>query len=209
MSKAEKGGLGKMLSKESVWIGLFAFFVVAGCLTIGLLAERRGDAVAGIVNVVVLAVLVSVTYWYAKQTNAIAEATRRQADASMQMAEEMKAARFAALRPIIAIRWVGSRPGKEISISFTNIGSGPGLNLSFYLTHPKCRFEFKHDRYTVIGVGEKYRIDFPAESFDFKDWAGLGINCDYQDVYNQHFRSILSHESEQQRLLVVSELKEG
>jgi hypothetical protein len=148
-----------------------------------------------------LAGLVGVTVLYAVTTFT-------QANASAKMAEEMKDTRFATLRPIINIVWVGAnkRNGK-ISASFSNVGPGPALNLKCYLTHKKYKFKFKHDRYTVLDREKSQMIDLPSENFDFKEWEGFAINCDYESVYGESFRSIFKFQNEEERRLKIIQTK--
>lgn len=146
--------------------------------------------------------LAVVTAFYAWQT-------KQQAHANLEMAKEMKDARLAAQRPIVNIRSMGST-SKEVTAKFQNIGTGPALNIRRYLTHPRLHFTFTHDRHTVMKVGdEEGQINFPVEGFDGQDWLGFAINCDYEDVYKQRFRSILRSDRKEQGHFVfeVSELK--
>ena len=132
--------------------------------------------------------------------------TAQQASASMKLAKETTDARFAALRPIVRIHWIGSKRNAEITVSFKNMGLGPALNLVCYLTHSKYSFRFKHDKYIATEVGESHNITFPTEAFDFVEWDKLAINCDYKSVYGQPFRSSLKFNTEDERYLEIIEL---
>ena len=156
-------------------------------------------------NLILLFLLVFVTTIYAKRTAEIAKETRTQADASLKMAKETRDARFAALKPIVRIGWIGSKRGEAIDVSFKNIGLGPALNLVCYLTHSGHSFKFKHDKYVAMEVGEKGDILFPTEDFDFMEWDKLAINCDYRSVYGQSFRSALKFNTEEERYLEIVE----
>jgi len=130
----------------------------------------------------------------------------RQADASVKMAEEMRHARF----PAIKIGWIGPDSTEEKVIAvFKNTGLGPALNLKCYLAHDTFNFQYKDVGYTVMEVGEEHTISFPRGNFDFKERAGLGINCDYRSVYGESFRSILRFEAGEESHFEIIEIKEG
>lgn len=153
------------------------------------------------IEILIFLFLALVTAIYAKRTSDIADATKEQAKATAALAK-------AALRPIMAIGWIGGGDPRtqRISATFENIGPGPALNLKCYLTHPKCNFTFKYEGYTVIRAGEKHPISLQTEDFDFKEWTGFAINCDYEDVSKNPFRSTLMSEAREERRLIVSEL---
>ena len=131
-----------------------------------------------------------------------------------KMAEEMKDARFAALRPIVRIDWVGSQLNKDknierISASVKNIGIGPALNLKCYLTHTQYSFQERHD-VVVVEAGKdspSIPLSFSLEKFDGKQWAGFAINCDYESIYGPAFRSTLKFQTQEERRLEIVELK--
>jgi len=114
-------------------------------------------------------ILVGVTAFYAWKTYDLSKDTKRQANASVQMAEEMRNA----ISPSITMQWIGTNPNtKEISASLQNTGFGPALNLKCYLTHKTHKefdFQRKFDGYTTFDVGQKYTLTLSTESFDFKD----------------------------------------
>ena len=130
----------------------------------------------------------------------------QQANASVEMARETKDARFAALKPIVMIDWTSGQRGRAITPYFKNIGLGPALNVKCYCTHTKFEFKGKQDR-TTLEVGKREQITLLTEEFDFGDWPGFAINCDYQSIYGENFRSILRFKTEQERYLEISELK--
>ena len=158
------------------------------------------------IEITILFALVLVTIIYANRTSAIAKVTKQQADASVKMAEEMRDARFAALKPIVAIDWIAGERGQAITPYFKNIGKGPALNVKCYCTHTRFTFNDKQER-TTLEDGKREQITLLTEEFDFQDWTGFAINCDYQSSYGENFRSILRFKTEQERNLGISDLK--
>ncbi|MBL7165999.1 MAG: hypothetical protein ISS55_05900 [Dehalococcoidales bacterium] len=151
-------------------------------------------------------VLISLYVGLVGITALYAISTHRQADASVKMAEEMRNARS----PSITMQWGSANPNsREISANLENEGFGPALNLKCYLTHKEFDFEKKFDGYTTFKVGQKYPLSLPSENFDFKAWNGLAINCDYESVLGERFRSILRCESKENRVLEIGRLNRG
>ena len=140
-------------------------------------------------------------------TGALAVYAAGQADASVKMAGEMKDARFAALKPIVRIDWITDERGKAISPYFENIGLGPALNVKCYCTHTKSEFESSKQDRSTLAVGEREHVTLVIEEVDSGDWAGFAINCDYQSIYGENFRSILRFKTKQERNLEIQELK--
>ena len=159
-----------------------------------------------LIQIILMGLLVVVTGIYAWRTFAISNATKKQADASVKMAEEMRNARS----PSITIQWGSADPNsREISAILANEGFGPALNLKCYLTNKDFDFVYKYDGHTTLKVGEKYSLSLPSESFDFEAWNGLTINCDYESALGERFRSILRCESKENRVLEIGRLNRG
>lgn len=166
-------------------------YIIAFAVVIATLLIRGVVGIAQAIELIITFALVMVTIIYAKRT--------------AEIADETKKARFAALRPIVVIAWVGS-DSKEITASFKNIGPGPALNLECYLTHDNFSFKYKHDKYSVLEVGESHQISFPSESFEFQQWTSFVINCDYESVYKKPMRSVLKFTTQEERSLITLEL---
>ncbi len=83
------------------------------------------QAASTIVLALVTAVLVVVTGRYAKSTKEIAEATEVQVRSTRDIAD-------ATLRPVISL-WIEPQGQGNFLAVYHNIGSGPALNLEFYL----------------------------------------------------------------------------
>jgi len=90
-------------------------------------------------QVILMALLVVVTSIYAWRTFAISSATRKQADASVKMVEEMREQRLSEARPYLLIRladefvqWDNTEQGKrptKFQVTIRNVGKGPAKNL--------------------------------------------------------------------------------
>jgi len=151
-------------------------------------------------------VLVGVTAYYAWKTHSLSKSTEKQAVASVKMAEEMRNARS----PSITIKWIGADPSvRKISTSIENVGLGPALNLKCYLTHQEFASDYKYGGYSTFDVGQKYTLTLPSEGFDFKAWKGLSINCDYESISGEKFRSMLKFESQENRSMQIIKLNSG
>ena len=154
---------------------------------------------SGAIQAIATAVLVLVTAVYAWRTHVIAKATKEQA-------EEMKNART----PSITMQWGSADPNqRKISANLKNEGLGPALNLECYLTHNEFDFCHKFNAYTTFEVGQTYPLSLKSENFDFEAWYGLAINCDYESVLGEKFRSILRCESKDKRVLEITKRNSG
>jgi len=159
-----------------------------------------------LVQIILMGLLVVITGIYAWRTFAISNASKKQANASVKMAEEMRNARS----PSITIQWGGAdRNNRKISANLENEGFGSALNLKCYLTHKEFDFNHKSSVYTTFKVGQKYPLSLPSENFDFNAWNGLAINCDYETALGEKFHSILRCESGEKRSLEIIKLNSG
>jgi hypothetical protein len=189
------------------WIAVIVAGLIGLLLIIYLIVNIANIVPADWAQIILTLGLVAVTSMYAWST-------QKQANASVKMAEEMKDARFAALRPIVRIDWGGSQLNKDknierISVSFKNIGVGPALNLQCYLTHTQYSFQERHD-VVVVEAGRdspSISLSFALEKFDGKQWAGFAINCDYESIYGPAFRSTLKFQTQEEKRLEIVELK--
>ena len=181
------------------WITTVVGALIGLLLIVYLIANITNIVPADWAQILILLGLVAVTGMYALST-------RKQADASMKMAEEMRNARS----PSITMQWGSADPNnRKISANLQNEGSGPALNLKCYLTHKGLVFNYKFGGYTTFKVGQKYSLSLPSENFDFKAWNGLAINCDYESVLGQKFCSVLRCESQENRSLEIKRLNSG
>lgn len=150
------------------------------------------------VEISLLVGLVGVTILYA--ISAV-----RQADASMKMAEEMKDARYDALRPIIdiveqtvepremATRAYNAREGifpKKLSCLIRNIGVGPAIEVYSFIVDASgetCRWDYGS---IPVAIGEEemgYRREMPLSLRQRGEHKALVVR--YKDVYGNLFES--------------------
>lgn len=163
----------------------------------------RNIAASDWVTIALYIGLVGVTVIYAFATinmaramKGQAEATKQQAEASIKMAEEMREAQS----PRIIIRWShDDLQNKNIGAYIENEGSSTALNLKCYLSHNNFTFKYKFDIYPTFNMKQKHTLSLPTEDFDFNEWNGLTINCDYSSIFGDHYRSFLTYESKDKR----------
>ena len=163
---------------------------------------------------VLLAGLIAVTTWYAYGTMKIAKATKEQAKASVEMAEEMREQRLSEARPYLLIKLADEllqwddieqdrRPHK-FEVTIRNVGRGPAINLWAALWHSKNTY-FAGDSKSYLVAGEEWqtnisRLDtriphkegwLPQLSQMIKEnHAGI-IAVEYQDVHKRKWASYL------------------
>jgi hypothetical protein len=70
----------------------------------------------------------------------------------------------------------------------------------------KFDFNYKFCGYSTFDVRQRYTLTLPSETFDFKAWNGLAINCDYESIFGEKFRSILKCESQENRSMQIIKL---
>lgn len=192
-----------MSKKELILFCIFAIGVIA--ILIYLRATNQIDT-AQLINLFVTSILVIITAIYVKRTAEIANATKEQTKATMKMAEEMRNDKS----PYITIQWGGGNiKTKNISAHIKNDGFGPALNLKCYLTHKTFTFKDKNITNVIFTVGQDYPLSIDSEDFDFKEWGGLSINCDYTSILGDKFRSILMCESQDNRSFQIIKLNSG
>ncbi len=151
-------------------------------------------------------VLVVITAFYAWRTHAMSKAAKDQADANVKMAEEMRNAKS----PSIMIKWVAADSNsKKISVTLENEGFGPALNLKWYLTYESLKFKEYPIVYPTFKVGQIHPLSLGSENFDFKEFNGLSINCDYRSILGEKFRSTLRCESKDSRSFEIIKLNSG
>lgn len=142
-----------------------------------------------------LTALVFVTMYYA-------QATARQARASVEMAE-------ASLRPVIVlgryrgmIRNIGLSPmveSQEKITGFTtayNAGNGPAVNIRFLLMGPsrlQAEVTEEHPGLTGLGPGEIFTLSL-GQAYERMGWVSHDLCAEYEDVARRRWRSWLALE---------------
>ena len=200
-------------TKRAIWMCSIIVIIAAGLLIL-LLIDKID--VGQVINILVLLGLVLITAEYARQTTIMAEATKEQAKASVEMAEEMKQQRYDALRPIIDIvvlpvsaqerikQGFDAKEGKSPSglpCMLRNIGVGPATNVFSFIEHPEkgcLRWDFG----TIpVATGEevnKHTREIREEEVEYTREAQLSIQqrgehktlvAYYKDVYENSFES--------------------
>jgi hypothetical protein len=126
------------------------------------------QGLAAIASVLVLLGLAAMTYWYAKRTGHMAEATRRQADASAEMVREMREQRLSEERPNLLLHverpdqlnWtfphgagsddIYSMYPTAVTCTVHNAGRAPAKELTLTLLHPHMGFEIVRKGYLLV-----------------------------------------------------------
>ena len=182
--------------KRVLAISMVTLLVVGVIVAVVLLAYCDIIGLRDAIEIIVLIVLVSATFWYAFSTNHIAEISRR----SLQLALD---AEKNAVVPIIKSSRdstsVSQLSGQRAEVHFTNIGRGPALNIRAWLTCETAGSETNErtaiKSADVIGVGEAGRFTweqgsdtvwFPPSSNNFD------VVIEYSDIYCRHFASRFS-----------------
>ncbi len=168
------------------------------------------------IQAVSMVILVVVTGIYAWRTHVISKANKKQADASVEMAEEMREQRVMASRPVIIQKAVPETMNNVTLDYFShfevyNAGNGPAVELEISLLN-KEKSQISAHRETFLRAGESQIPQIcpnpirPAMPFDLAnlDESNYYIVCEYQ--------GILSHFSKQtwyQTWLPFEQIKAG
>ena len=119
--------------------------------------------ISDLVQVILMGLLDVVTGIYAWRTHVISKATKAQADASVETAEEMREQRLSEAQPYLllrlkvsAVQWNNIETDKhrptEFQVIIHNAGKGPAINLCTALWHQsKSRFVCERKGYLVAG----------------------------------------------------------
>jgi len=122
--------------------------------------------ISDLIQIILMGLLVVITAIYVWRTFAISKATRRQADASVKMAEKMEEQLLSEARPYLLIRLAGEvvqwdnteqdkRPS-EFGVTIRNVGKGPAINLRAAMWHPmKTHFG---DNKGYLAPGEEWQV---------------------------------------------------
>jgi len=158
---------------------------------------------SNLVQIGLTAALVGVTIVYVCRTHVISKATKQQAKASVEMAEEMKEQRIMASRPVIIQRavykdsdwpdikigWIGIIPNKIASyfshFEVYNMGSGPAIEVEIsILDEEKCQIDsLESTRRTFLKADDHPLIFRPLiPSWGVKSYY---IACEYQSVISR------------------------
>ncbi len=185
------------------------------------------------VQIALMTLLVVVTGIYAWRTHVISKATKEQADASVEMAEEMREQRYTECLPLlvpdITRRSIVSRKlesnevdygtlqtGVGLEVTWHNLGKGVAINtrLSFRSSlsldsHPGEALFFPPRESQALGVGGQKEIAFRDtwELYDIQEGHHTKLKAEYQDIYERNVTTIQEFRiDEQNKRAFVGEL---
>jgi hypothetical protein len=149
-------------------------------------------------------ILAAITYSYARTTARTSEATRRQADASVEMAREMRHTRYDAVRPVLdiqpepevgvhliarAVAGEEGDPKRDLQAGIRNVGLGPALKVDYSLwLGEKC----VRKQHGVLGCGHVLGPHPLAVERSQAEPASWSVMVRYQDVFGRQFHSRLA-----------------
>lgn len=158
---------------------------------------------SGAMQVVFVGVLAVVTAAYATFTLVMSRATSRQAEASAEMAREMRDQRLEGARPVLALNYnlydgkVGDAPGVEVRLR--NIGPGVALRVEYGFSHP--RFAYAAMWLPFLGPQEStdlYRMTRQASNDRNDVEVSVGtmaaVVATYEDIYGRLFETQIALE---------------
>ena len=171
------------------------------------------------IQAISMVVLVLVTGIYAWRTFAISKATKKQADASVKMAEEMKEQRVTASRPVVVQKAVhekdiyeGSTKDYFSHFEAYNKGNGPAIEVEISLLDNDKNLIESH-RKSFLGAGEP-PIEFrPTSLAARRENSTCYLVCEYQSILSSGPRKMwyqtwlpfkLSKSSEKDKIYVVA-----
>ena len=144
--------------------------------------------------------LAGITWWYAKTTTRISDDTRRQADASVEMAREMREQRLLTSRPIVLLSPLAEERGQEkirlalkgplpdsTPVRLTNVGSGIAVGVSVPYKLGGAHSKERIIDYLLAGSSEteEYFCLSPVENAEH----GRVLRIGYCDVFGNCFES--------------------
>jgi len=132
-------------------------------------------------------------------TGVYALSAARQADASVEMAEEMREQRYDAVRPVIdierkprdedkmaeAIAASEGNTSRGLSCVLHNIGLGPAIDLYSFVQNPFSGERQRHDFGTLAKEAETYNMNLSVK----QEGDRMALVSYYKDVYGRLFES--------------------
>jgi len=180
-----------------------------------------------LLQVILMALLVVVTSIYAWRTFAISNATKKQAVASMKMAEEMKEQRYAESLPLlipnfppdtVATETFGKSlypflQSGEINVLWHNVGKGVSINPIFslwggILPSGEVRHFQAHES-PALGGGQQIltSFDFYSTEKDKPERYQPRLEAEYQDIYERKITTVQEfHIDEEAKTAFLGEL---
>jgi len=169
-----------------------------------------------IIQIVLMGLLVVVTGIYAWRTFAISNATKKQADASVKVAEEMREQRYSESLPLLVptiLPPMGNAEGLDpnevdylilqvgvgaiVKITWCNVGKGVAVNSSFSFwavsVEPGKVFYFPPRESAALEVGGRKEINFGAldvQTLDQPKSYCPRLEAEYKDIYGRKIRTV-------------------
>ncbi len=148
------------------WV--YAWLGVA--ILLGVLSAAKILSLADALQVMLMYTLVTVTWWYARETAKMskssgeaAKAAVEQAEASKKMAEEVRQQRLSASQPVVwPSIYCWDSGNDHLVVLFENIGNGPALDVDIFLgrgEEPIIR-DSEHKWYSYIIAGDRREHGF-------------------------------------------------
>ena len=157
-----------------------------------------------LIQVILMGLLVIVTVIYAWRTFAISNATKKQANASVRMAEATEKSVAEMVRPMIEpsvefdhIQDTESRQYyiDKMIAKFKNIGRGPALNLKTKIRYPYFKFEGSPFK-TILEVGDESLITINRCEKEGHERFELIVK--YQNMHGKWFCTELTQDEQGQ-----------
>ncbi|GEM_PF-2581833 len=171
-----------------------------------------------VIMAIATVILVLVTGFYAWQTMSLSRLTKKQADASVKMAEEAEKSIGEAIRPMIHIRVTfGDSSGvtrnaksknniDEMYAKFKNIGRGPALHPEINIRHPYFKREGPLGE-TVLEVDGEVTMSLRRSDSGARPEESFEVTAKYQNMYGKWFRSRLTQDEHGQHHIEYKELE--
>jgi hypothetical protein len=162
---------------------------------------------------VLYAGLIAVTMFYVYYSMEIARATREQAEASVEMAEEMRGQRYSESLPLLVpditrrdvvdrrlepneVDYGTLQTGVGLEVIWHNLGKGVAINARFSLwsvpldSHPDKVIYFPPRESTFLEIGGRHKIEFKEEWkgqwFDQPESYKPRLEAEYRDIYERN-----------------------
>ena len=152
-----------------------------------------------LIQIYTLIILVIVTVSYAVSTRSIqltaiqeVEAARQQTEASRDAVEAALRAERNAVMPIVKLTQTGFFGAHRPSVSVSNVGKGPALNLRLWVENDPKGVDDSTTRFREVEfleVGLEIRTDVGADDAPLNREQGFHLVGQYYDIYGQGFRS--------------------
>jgi len=173
--------------------------------------------ISDLIQIILMGLLVIVTGIYAWRTFAISNATRKQADASVKMAEETKEQRYSESLPLLVptipdilpsrkLFYEAIASGVGVKVIWCNIGKGIAINSRFsFWTAPtslgKAHFFPPHESVTLEVRGKKEvnydEILNDGELRDIPEEYCPHLLAEYQDIYEREITTVQEFQIEE------------